>query len=59
MFKRLKEPSTWAGVGTVLSAAVPFLPGVLAAVASVGAAAAGAIAVGLREKGAPAVVESK
>jgi hypothetical protein len=46
LLARLREPSTWAGLGAVCSAAVSLFPS-----AAVGAAVCGAIAVALTEKG--------
>lgn len=50
MKSRMKEPSTWAGIGTVLSAIAQIIPNPIAQAAVLGLAAmAGAQAMKLRE----------
>ena len=60
-FKRLLEPSTWAGLAGGLAAAIPLLPPPFHLYAQLGAAIAAGLGVALREGKAPAVeqVESK
>lgn len=47
---RLKEPSTWAGLGNILMPLAAVLPGVLGWVAGGAGALCGGVAVWLREK---------
>ena len=49
---RVKEPSSMAGVGTIIAAAAPYLPPPWNVVAGAGSAVFGALAVLMREKGA-------
>lgn len=54
-FKRLFEPSTWAGLAGGLAAAIPLLPLPYQPYAQLAAAIAGGLGVALREGRAPAV----
>ena len=49
MFKRLKEPSTWAGLAALFQAAQMVLPPPWGVVAHAATVAAGGLAVALRE----------
>lgn len=53
IINRLKEPSTWSGIGMVaVSLGLGLPPGTIEAVAQVGVGLAGLAAIFLREKGA-------
>lgn len=54
MLKRLKEPSTWAGLAGGLAAAIPLLPPPFHLYAQLAAAIAGGLGVALREGRTPA-----
>lgn len=49
MFKRLKEPSTWAGLAALFQAAAPLLPAPWSMVAQAVVVGAGGLAVAIRE----------
>jgi len=48
---RFFEPSTWAGIGTILATVQSFVPGVPGVVVACLGAACGAVAIKLRERG--------